>query len=184
MRKITMIVGNTPIGLGITWAYPFGDAATKTYQLPTYHLTVSGIDLKGASQQRKFEVFRFGVQKESPLATPSVVGLAEAQTHVIKRWIPTYTVHSARSAEVGAWQVYKNFLIHDGPDNPMGKRQIYATIGCIEICGGPNGFNKFNDFIIELAGSNAKTRPDKLLDIGKSGKLSITYLAAQRPKLS
>ena len=32
--------------------------------------------------------------------------------------------------EDGAWQVHGNYLIHDGPDDPM--TQVYVTAGCIE----------------------------------------------------
>jgi hypothetical protein len=113
-----------------------------------------------------------------------VVGLADTQTHIIKSWLPSYSVHSASSREDGAWQVYNNFLIHDGPDNPMSKRSIYASIGCIEICGGPQGFANFNDFIIELSGATASTRANKLAQIGKAHNISITYLSAPRPKLT
>ncbi len=83
--------------------------------------------------------------------------------------------------EKGAWQVYGNFLIHDGPDDP--KREIYASIGCLEVCNGPNGFDKFNDFIVSLSGSHATTRMNKLLDVGKSGKMKIIYKKATRPAL-
>lgn len=91
-------------------------------------------------------------------------------------------MHSAPSVEKGAWQVYGNFLIHDGPDDPAS--QVYASIGCVEICGGPNGFVKFNDYIISLSGTKAKTRAKKLAEIGRSKIMKITYLAASRPPLT
>jgi hypothetical protein len=72
------------------------------------------------------------------------------------------------------------FLIHDGPDKPMS--QIYASIGCIEICGGPRGFDQFNDFIIQLSGSK-KTRTEALVEIGAARKIKITYLKAEKPAL-
>jgi hypothetical protein len=37
-------------------------------------------------------------------------------------------------------------LIHDKPDDP--KTQLYATAGCIEICGGPEGLVAFNQFLV------------------------------------
>jgi hypothetical protein len=51
--------------------------------------------------------------------------LADYQTHTIKAWLPDYSVHSYPSPEDGAWQVYNNFVIHDGPDKP--KQQLYAA---------------------------------------------------------
>lgn len=184
MRKVKLVVGNNKIGHALTWAYPEGDVSIRTYLIPTYHLTVSGIDSVGKRKERKFEVIRFGVQQKSLTSPARVVGLANHQTHHIKKWIPTYQVHSSHSPENGAWQVYDNFLIHDGPDNPMGKRNIFASIGCIEVCGGPQGFVGFNDYIIELSGPKASKRSDQLIEIGKSRNMDITYLAAARPKLT
>ncbi|MCP4343125.1 MAG: hypothetical protein GY799_30685 [Desulfobulbaceae bacterium] len=109
--------------------------------------------------------------------------MADFQSHVIKSWIPSYEVHSAESRENGAWQVYGNFLIHDGPDKPMSKRAIYASIGCLAVCGGPEGFAQFNDFIIELSGPKTSSRSDQLIEIGQSKNITITYTAAKRPAL-
>ena len=111
-----------------------------------------------------------------------MVGLADAQTHVIKAWLPHYSVHSARSLEIGAWQVYGNFLIHDGPDDPH--NEVYASIGCIEICGMPRGFDAFNDFLISLSGPKSTQRADQLAEIGNARNLSIGYLKAKRPTVS
>ena len=183
MRKIKIVVGNIKIGQALTWAYPAGDPSSTIYIIPTYEVTVSGIDDKGVPKTRKFEALRFGVQKKTASSSDLVVGLANTQTHIIKSWIPTYTVHSSTSTENGAWQVYDSFLIHDGPDNVMNTRNIYASIGCVEIVGGPQGFVAFNDFIIELSGASAKTKASKLIEIGKAKSISITYLAAARPNL-
>ena len=179
MNRVDIEVGATPIGHARTWAYPDG-APTVHYKIPTYRVTVSGKDSSGNPQKTDFEAFRFGVQKEGTTG-PRVVGLANAQTHTIKAWIPDYSVHSARSTERGAWQVYGSFLIHDGPDSPHS--QVYASIGCVEICNGPAGFNLFNDFIISLANPSATDRARQLLEIGKSGKLVVAYLQATRPPL-
>lgn len=84
--------------------------------------------------------------------------------------------------EKGAWQVYDNFLIHDGPDDP--KREVYASVGCLEVCNGPRGFDDFNDYIISLSGSSAPNRAAKLNDIGSSKSIIITYTKATRPPLS
>lgn len=54
--------------------------------------------------------------------------LADAQVHVVKAWLPHHKVHSAPSIEDGGWQVYGNFLIHDGPDNDV---NVHATNGCM-----------------------------------------------------
>ncbi len=184
MRKIKMVVGNVPVGKALTWAYPHGNPSSKTFLIPTYKLTISGTNSKGTAESKTFEVFRFGVWKKSPTSAPTVVGLADAQTHIIKSWIPTYEVHSANSRENGAWQVYGNFLIHDGPDKPMSRRSVFASIGCLSVCGGPEGFVTFNDFIIELSGSTASNRNDQLIEIGKARNISITYKAAKRPALT
>ena len=177
MKTITLSVGSKPIGKALTWAYPYGQKF-GTFIIPTYELTVSGTNKAGKVASQVFEVLRFGIKCEKG-GSPTVVGLADQQTHIIKAWIPTYTVHSASSVEMGAWQVYDNFLIHDGPDDP--KSEVYASVGCIEICNGPQGFDKFNDFIISLSGTTKSTRSAQLLEIGQSKKMVITYQRAVRP---
>ncbi|WKJ91731.1 hypothetical protein QZJ86_06225 [Methylomonas montana] len=179
MRPIKMHVGAKPIGDAITWAYPDGGA--EYYLIPTYELTVAGTESNGAKSKRTFEVIRFGVHQKGKLGKPVVVGLANHQVHTIKAWLPHYTVHSASSPEKGAWQVYESFLIHDGPDDPH--RQVYASIGCIEICGGPNGFVDFNDYIINLSGPKASNRADQLAEIGAARSMSIEYAKTNRPAL-
>lgn len=180
MRSVKMNVGNKPVGTALTWAYPNGQGY-GAYVIPTYQLTVSGKDSKGVLKSKDFEVLRFGILCKHATDKPTVVGLAEQQTHIIKAWLPHYTVHSARSSERGAWQVYGGFLIHDGPDDP--KKEIYASIGCIELCGGPRGFDIFNDFVIELSGAVSKDRARNLIDIGSAKNISITYEKAARPVL-
>lgn len=179
MRPVKLHVGAKPIGVAVTWAYPDGGA--ETYLIPTYELTASGKDPKGASSKRTFEVIRFGVHQKGKRGRAMVVGLADQQVHSIKTWLPHYTVHSASSPEKGAWQVYANFLIHDGPDDPH--RQVYASIGCVEICGGPNGFVEFNNYIIHLSGPKAANRADQLKEIGSARNMSIVYEKARRPSL-
>jgi len=179
MRKIKMVVGNKKIGTALTWAYPNGQSL-GIYKIPTYTLTVSGELDDGKRTKKDYEILRFGIQGKTSKSA-RVVGLADAQKHKIKSWLPNYTVHSARSLEQGAWQVYGNFLIHDGPDDP--KREVYASIGCLEVCNGPRGFDKFNDFIIELSGSTQPTRKSKLKEIGKSRVITIHYKSAVRPPL-
>ena len=125
---------------------------------------------------------RFGVKQEGS-GPPRSVGLADQQTHVIEMWLPQYTVHSAPSAENGAWKVYDHFLVHDGPDDPQDATSVYATVGCVELCG-PAKFDAMNDLIISLSGITTGTRAEKLNAIGTSGKLKITYAAATRPPIT
>ena len=152
------------------------------YTIPTYNLIVSGTDVSGRRVQYDFEVLRFGIQFKKGFSSPRVVGLADSQTHVIKDWLPHYTVHSAASVERGAWQVTGNFLIHDGPDDPTS--EVYASIGCIEICHGPRGFDRFNNLLITLSGPKSHSRAERLKEIGHARNMSITYLRATRPPLS
>jgi hypothetical protein len=177
MRNAALRVGASPIGEGKTWAYPDGKKL-GLFLIPAYVLTVLGSDKSATAVTEKFPVFRFGIHCTDG-KTASVVGLAEQQTHTIKAWIPTYIVHSAASTENGAWQVYGNFLIHDGPDDDT---EVFATIGCIEIMG-PKGFVKFNDLLISLMDPPGATRDERLKAIGSSGKLTITYDRASRPAL-
>jgi hypothetical protein len=177
LRKIRLTVGATGIGTAYTWSYPNSD--NKVYVIPTYELKVVGRDDSGAPVERKFEVLRFGVHRTVANPTPRMVGITHFHTYVIRRWIPTYKVHSFPSREDGAWQVHGNYLIHDGPDDPKG--QLYATAGCIEICGGPEGFVAFNHYVVSLSGTTKTTFPDQLKQIGDAACMSITYLAATLP---
>jgi len=178
MRPVQMIVGNRPGREMHTFAYPKGQHL-GFFLVPTYQMSVSGTDARGSLSKKVFEVLRFGVQSNDGKSA-RVVGLKDNQTHIIKSWIPSYTVHSARSNEIGAWQVYKNFLIHDGPDDESD--DIFASIGCIEVMG-HNGFNELNDYIIELVGAPARTRAEQLSQIGNSRMLTITYMKANPPPL-
>jgi hypothetical protein len=175
MRNVILNVGGKAVGQGKTWAYPNGKALGIFY-VPSFNMSVSGVDNTGARITRTFEVLRFGLHCTDG-KTPVSVGLADYQRHIIKSWIPTYTPHSAPSIEGGAWQVYNSFLIHDGPDNI---NEVFATIGCIELMG-PLGFVKLNDLLIELCGPTATTRDEQLAQIGRSGKLSIVYEKSTRP---
>jgi len=177
MRNVTLTVGGTPIGEAKTWAYPRGATLGK-FLIPVYNLTVVGTDSGARPVTKTFPVFRFGVQSKDG-TTAGIVGLADHQMHVIKAWLPNYIVHSARSPENGAWQVYGNFLIHDGPDNDT---ELFATIGCVEIMG-PQGFLRFNDFLISLMDPPGNTRDEKLDAIGRSGQLTVMYERATRPTL-
>ncbi len=177
MRRVNISVGGVPTGEQRTWAYPNGQALGE-FLIPIYKCIVSGYDDKGTPVRKPFDVLRFGVQCKDG-KTAKVVGLADYQTHVIKAWLPTYRVHSAVSIEDGAWQVYDNFLIHDGPDS---SKELFATIGCVEVMG-YRGFINFNDLIISLSGPKTTTRDQQLIEIGNARNISITYDKASRPPL-
>lgn len=178
MRNVSLIVRGTPLRYAYTWAYPEGEAL-GLFITPVYQIEIHGKRADGKPVSKFYEALRFGVHCTDG-KTAQVVGLAKYQQHRIKSWIPTYTVHSAVSTENGAWQVYKNFLIHDGPDDL--KTEVYATIGCIEIVG-TQGFTRFNDHIIELSGPKAATRDEQLVEIGNARNIVITYHEAARPPL-
>lgn len=177
MRRFEIFVGASPIGGQKTWAYLNGNKFGR-FLVPVYEGIVLGSDGKGNRVQERFEVLRFGVQCEDG-NTARVIGLADQQTHKIKAWIPTYSVHSASSNEDGAWQVFNNFLIHDGPDNST---EIFATIGCIEIMG-PSEFNRFNNLMISLVVPKNTYRDYQLAEIGSKGEIYITYTKAGHPPL-
>jgi len=177
MRAIKWEVGAVPGTSVKTWAYPNG-LHLGAFLVPSYKLKVTGTTDSDAVSTTVFDVLRFGVICKDGTSA-SIVGLAHYQTHTIKGWIPTYVVHSANSPENGAWQVYEDFLIHDGPDGPG---ESFASIGCVEIMG-LQGFVKFNDLLISLSGIKKPSRGAALGEIGKSRQLSITYQAASRPPL-
>lgn len=177
MRQIQLGVGGTPYKEAITHPYP-NPGKLGTFRVPTYRMRISGKSDSNENIERFVEVLRFGVHSIDGKQA-RIVGLANKQSHVIKSWIPTYSVHSANSPENGAWQVYDSFLIHDGPDQ---RTHSFATIGCIEIMG-EQGFVKFNNLIISLSGATAPTRAKKLIEIGQAKNITIDYEAASRPKL-
>lgn len=179
IRDIKLTVGNQTKDYGILKSYPVYDG--KDYKMPIYTLTIAGTSDAGKAQSKDFSIFRFGIHKPTEKAAASVVGLANKQTHVIKKFKHDYQLHSVDSAENGAWVVWKTFYIHDGADDP--RTEAYGTIGCVEVVDESESFVKFNDFIITLSGSTKATRNKKLIEIGASGKMSITYLKAARPPL-
>lgn len=178
IRKIDITVGHLPGEEAVMKSYPFYDL--RTYLMPLYTLTVAGTDEKGAIEQREFEVLRFGIKRDTAKSAPMVVGLANTQIHTIKAWLPSYNVHSATSLELGAWRVYDNFLIHDGPDYPQSEK--FGSIGCVEICG-TGGFITFCDFIDSISGADGPDQTARLTAIAMSGRMSIKYQGAMRPPL-
>lgn len=179
LRKIKLTLTNFAIGKAKTKTYPVDNGIR--YEIPQYLLWVQGTTAEGFPLMVPFFVLRFGLFKKTAASAPVMVGLANPQTYTIYRWLPTYSVHSASSYEIGAWQVKGDYLIHDGPDDT--KNEVYATIGCVEICGGPRGFDKFNDLLIALSGTTKPTRNEQLLQIGANGIIEITYQGATMPPI-
>ena len=180
LRKIRLIAGGAPLERkAIVRSYPFYDGIV--YSMPMYPLDVSGLSDDGATRTRRFDILRFGIRRRDARSSPSVSGVVHGQTHLIKRWIPTYKVHSYPSVEDGAWQVLGNLLIHDGPDDPSA--EAYGTLGCLEITGSPGGFITFNDYLISLSGSKKPSRGEQLAEIGAAGIMSITYIGAKPPPI-
>ncbi len=66
--------------------------------MPLYILTIEGKDNGGKQQSKNFNIFRFGVYKPSEKAAVTAVGLANKQTHTIKKYKHDYELHSAGDA--------------------------------------------------------------------------------------
>ncbi|HMA64254.1 MAG TPA: hypothetical protein VKO63_03605 [Chitinispirillaceae bacterium] len=199
LRKIRLEVENVPLDTIITCSYPIDNG--KLYEIPTYGLTMYGSNYLGENVIKRYLIYRFGVyhndgSKKDGNGKPGlyVAGLYEEQTHVIKAWDRTYEVHSAESNENGAWVVFDSFKIHDGPDELPTTEWVYkkicrgvrprlfASIGCLEVCGVGRGFSQFNSDIIELSGST-KSRAEALIEIGEKKLITIHYKAAEVPPL-
>ena len=173
LRSIEIVVGSDPIGWSYQKSFPYADGIV--YKLPTYQLTILGTDVNGNQVHETYEVFRFGVKRESADSKPRVVGRYDAKTKVISAWDPKYKVHSNNTGENGAWVIDGNFLIHDGPDNPRDTK-LFASVGCIEITGSI-GFSGFNLQLLQLSGASS------LNQLGASGQITITYEKATVPVL-
>lgn len=164
-RKLTLTLDGTPNGNhAYTWDYPDGSFENH-YKTPLYTLRISN-----GKHTRAFQVIRFGpryVRSEGY----SVAGLADHQTHSLT-WYPEYMLHSTDSAENGAWIVYGNFLIHDGPNtnDPNRADSTIGTAGCLEVFG-HDGFSSFNKALRELGGVTSNKDVDA----------KIIYLKAVRP---
>ncbi|HGG58148.1 MAG TPA: hypothetical protein ENK31_10165, partial [Nannocystis exedens] len=181
IRPILIKVGLALPETAASFSYPIPDSNGYNYRVPLYRVSVSGTDASGSQKSRDFSGMRFGLHnKTGDTSATRMVGLKDGKLYTIKRWIPDYKTHSHSSPEDGAWQVYGNFLIHDGPDDPANPS---AVIGCVAIIGGPAGFIEFNDYIISLSGSTKTTRSEKLSEIGASGALSALYLKTERPPI-
>ncbi len=164
IRAVSVTVGGASIGTATVRSYPTDDG--HTYEVPLYNMTVSGTNDAGTAVSQSWSVIRFGVQYDEARGVgPRVVGLADEQTHTLN-WVDYMG---------GSWQVYGNFLIHDGPDNPDGTR--WGAIGCVEVCGA-NGWENFNTLIKDLSNSDSESA------ISSAGQLTVSYAAATRPALT
>lgn len=76
----------------------------------------------------------------------------------------------------------RNFLIHDGPDDPADKKRTFATVGCIEVCG-VKKFDEFNDLLIRISEVQGVDRAAKLNKLGTSGCIKVVYEKAEKPML-
>lgn len=130
-NNVTIIV--TSQTTGTKWALsPYnptdGVIGAPEYMVPTYKMKVLG-------SSADFKVIRFGIKRTNinppPKTRPCNVGLFNKNTY-IGTWIPTYRVHSGPGSIPGAWQLYKNFLIHEGSSDPS---DAWGTYGCIEVVG-------------------------------------------------
>ena len=162
LEQVNLNISGTPTGnYALSWAYPDGNRS-EYYYTPLYKLTVSS-----SRGSETFEGIRFGPRNKN--GNLSVSGLADEQTHNLQ-WYPGYGLHSTSVAEPGAWIVYDNFLVHDGPDDFS---QAFGTAGCVEVTGA-NGFSRLNNAILRLSGETNLHGVDAI----------IKYEAATRPPLS
>jgi hypothetical protein len=113
----------------------------QLYVVPLYKMVVAGKDRHTKeSLQIEFNCIRFGVQYDQEKKVgPRVVGLAESQSHFL-------TWH--KSPSLGwVWQIYGNFLVHEGAKNP--RKEAWGALGCIEITG-PGKWNEFLGLLVYL----------------------------------
>jgi len=154
------------------WAYPDGKSYGD-FIIPTYNMTVTGIDKDGNSVTEAFEVLRFGVESVGT-ERPRVVGLKGAETDSLTKWLPAYQVHSAPTSVKGAWVIRGNYLIHNGPTR--GKEDgLFGSTGCIEVMGGR--FLEFNTLLRQL------TCADTNEEVSKSGSVSLQFQPTEWPQL-
>jgi|GEM_PF-4513376 len=114
MRKVKILVGGTPHGAYITYAYPKG-VHQGYFIVPTYDCFVYGKDNAGRDVSERFDCLRFGVNCYDG-KTVKVVSLADYQTYIVKSY-KKYKLHSTNDGENGAWVVNETYYIHNGPDN-------------------------------------------------------------------
>lgn len=164
IRKVKIVITNNKVGEGLVRAYP--QSNNKEYIVPLYDCYIEGKMENGTTKKEYFSVIRFGVQRdESKNIAPKVVGLKDKQTHILN-WV---------NYMGGSWQVYGNWLIHEGAENPS--VEAWGALGCIEVTG-KGEWSRFNNVIRSLSGETS------LSDISKAKTLSVHYEAvSERPPL-
>ena len=167
-RKVVVRVTKEIIGAGTLRPYPDKQEGVL-YEVPLYRVVVAGTDAKKNAITRDFKAYRFGIQLDAQrqVTSPRVVGLADAQSHVLN-WSYITTVKEM------AWRVYAGFFIHRGPDDPA--TSTYGSIGCIEISG-KGQWDLFNKTIIEFAGASSAEQ------VSTAKTIRADYDAAPRPAL-
>lgn len=167
MRPVTIRITNLTLGdAHITSYSEIPNTPNTLYKVPLYRVIIEGRNATNSLVSEDFEAIRFGVHRTSTQG-PSVVGLAEVQTHSLT-WDIITTMQDY------AWRVYDRFFIHEGPDNPTSG--TFGSIGCIEICGAFE-WDRFNNTIINLTGENS------LNQISNSQLLTAEYESTTRPPL-
>ena len=163
IRSVEIIVSSKPVGTGKVRAFPYRMGGR--FRVPLYEMVVIGTDSSLKKVERKFKVIRFGVKQVSRIDRHRVVGLKDFQVHSLKR----------AGYMDGSWQIYGDFLIHDGADNP--KRQAWGSIGCIEV----TGKDEWEDFESLIKNLSGESNPWKS---GQSGKLMVRIESVKkRPPL-
>ena len=152
-----------------------GETTTRSYADDSYLCDVPLYEVKvtGANKEYTFKAIRFGLAYKwngNFMKEPEIVGLAEAQTHVISGWLPKY-LSEINGFPKGAYIIYGGHYFHSGstPTFPN-----VAVVGCIGIHG-RGEWVRFCDAITEMAGT------DNELDIVRKGKLVVTIEAASKP---
>ena len=122
---------------------PFTGGRIPLYDVPTYLMEVypatDRFEPKG-SACKSFEVIRFGVNNNNDRRVPRVIGLKDAQSYTLG-W---------QSYMGGSWHLYGDFLIHDGPDDPLETDRGWGANGCIEVCIAGD-WERFNKAVIDYA---------------------------------
>ncbi|WP_179378042.1 hypothetical protein [Jannaschia marina] len=167
IRPVRAHVKAKEVSWGLVHPYPEDDG--NTYKVPMYEMEVSGTGAGGNAISQSFEVIRFGVKRASANDAPSVVGLKDKQSHTLKRV----------GYMGGSWQLYGNFLIHDGANDPQSS--TWGQIGCIEVTGktgGTDNWAVFEALLLRISGAR------NAADLGASKQFTIDLDAVvQRPPL-
>ena len=136
------------------------------YKVPLYRAKLSASGFSDIY----YDVIRFGVKKNDA-GVVRVVGLADAQTHVVSAWIPGY--YSYAGASGNAWQITGDHLIHMGPRDIVSGCMAW---GCIEIC--YSRMTEFNEKVLEYSGATSHG------EIIQERKFIVKLEAASRPSLT